>query len=150
MVTGGMDDAIYREHKDALIRYATVLAGPSNAEDIVSTVVARIYRSNRTLSDLENPKPYLMRAVLNAAIDRKRQGETLPLVDQAIEPSSSRPDVFEAVLSLPIQQRAAVYWTYWVGLTSEETARQMGCRPATVRRYLYLARRRLEEVVDRV
>ena len=79
-----MDEAIYREHKDALVRYATVLAGPSNAEDIVSTVVARLYRSHRTLDGLDDPKPYLMKAVLNEAIDRGRRRTTLPLVDQAI------------------------------------------------------------------
>lgn len=145
-----MDEAIYREHRDALVRYATVLAGPSNAEDVVSTVVARIYKSRRTLDDLDDPKPYLMKAVLNEAIDRGRRRATLPLIDQAIAPTQARPDVFDAVLDLPIQQRAAVYWTYWIGLTSEEAGLQMGCRPATVRRYLHLARKKLEGVVDRV
>ncbi|MCB1246351.1 MAG: sigma-70 family RNA polymerase sigma factor [Acidimicrobiia bacterium] len=145
-----MDAAIYRQHKDALVRYAAVLAGPSNAEDIVSTVVARIYKSKRTLSDLDDPKPYLMKAVLNASIDQGRRQQDLPLVDRAIEAREARPDVLEAVMDLPIQQRAAVYWTYWIGLSSEEAAEQMGCRPATVRRYLHLARKRLEGVIEHV
>ncbi|KAA3636543.1 MAG: sigma-70 family RNA polymerase sigma factor [Armatimonadetes bacterium] len=145
-----MDEAIYREHRDALVRYATVLTGPSNAEDIVSTVIARIYKSHRTLSSLDDPKPYLMKSVLNEAIDSRRRKQTLPLVDQAIEPREVRPDVFEAVIGLPVQQRAAVYLTYWIGMTSDEAATQMGCRPATVRRYLHLAKKKLEGVVDHV
>lgn len=145
-----MDEAIYREHKDALVRYASVLAGPSNADDIVSTVVTRIYRKHRTLSDLDDPKPYLMRSVLNEAIDRKRRGDELPLKDQPIERAESRPDVLGAVMDLPIQQRAAIYWTYWIGMSSDEAADQMGCRPGTVRRYLHLARKKLEGVVDHV
>lgn len=144
-----MDETIYRQHKDALVRYAAVLAGPSNAEDIVSSVVTRIYKKHRSLSSLDDPKPYLMRSVLNEAIDRKRRRTEVPLRDQAIEAREARPDVLDAVLTLPLQQRAAVYWTYWEGMTSEQAASQMGCRPSTVRRYLHLARRKLAEVVDR-
>lgn len=144
-----MDEAIYREHKDALIRYATILAGPSNAEDLVSSVVARLYSSKRTLADLEEPRPYLMKSILHAAMDGRRRKPTLPLIDQGIEPVESRPDVLEAVLALPVRQRAAVYLTYWVGMTSEDVASDMGCGAATVRRYLHLARNKLGEVVDR-
>lgn len=147
---GGMDEAIYRKHKDALIRYATVLIGPSDAEDVVSTVIARVYKNRRTLSDLDEPRPYLMKSILHEVIDRCRRTPSVPLIDQAMQPRESRPDVFEAVLDLPVQQRAAIYLTYWIGMTSEEAASHMGCRPATVRRYLHLARRKLEEVVDRV
>ncbi len=145
-----MDEAIYKEHRGALIRYATVLAGPSDAEDIVSSVIARIYKSRRTLSDLDQPRTYLMKSVLNEVIDRSRRAPTLPLVDQAIEPIDARPDVLAAVIDLPVQQRAAIYLTYWIGMTSDEAADAMGCRPATVRRYLHVARRKLEEVVERV
>jgi len=143
-----MDEAIYRELKADLIRYATILVGPSDAEDILSTVITRVYKSRRTLSDLEAPRPYLMKAVLNEALDRKKQKRLLPLVDQAIEPTAAQPDVFDAVVGLPVQQRAAIYLSYWVGMNSGEAARQMGCGPATVRRYLHLAKRKLEKVLD--
>ncbi len=145
-----MDEAIYRRHKHDLIRYATVLVGPSDAEDVLSTVIARVYRSRRTLNDLAEPRPYLMKAVFHESLDRKkkRQKRDLPLVDQAIEPVKSRPEVLEAVMELPVQQRAAVYLTYWVGMTSDEAARCMGCGASTVRRYLHLARKKLEAVLD--
>ncbi len=143
-----MDETIYRELKGDLIRYATILVGPSDAEDVLSTVIARLYRSRRTLTDLESPRPYLMKAVFNEAMDRRRRKQMLPLVDQAIEPATARPDVLAAVVDLPLQQRAAIYLSYWVGMTSDEAARHMGCRPATVRRYLHLAKGKLEGVLD--
>lgn len=149
-VRGGMDEAIYRELKDALIRYATVLIGPSDAEDVVSSVIARVYKNRGTLSDLVAPRPYLMKSVLHEVIDRRRRVQSVPLVDVALRPVESRMDVLEAVLELPVQQRAAIYLTYWLGMTSDEAASHMGCRPATVRRYLHLGRKKLEEVVDRV
>lgn len=145
---GGMDETIYRELKSDLIRYATVLVGPSDAEDVLSTVIARVYRSRRTLADLESPRPYLMKSVFHEAMDRRKQKRILPLVDQAVEPAAARPDVFDAVVGLPVQQRAAIYLSYWVGMNSDEAAQHMGCRPATVRRYLHLARRKLEAVLD--
>ncbi len=143
-----MDEAIYRENKTDLIRYATVLVGPSDAEDVVSKVITRIYKSQRTLSDLREPRPYLMKAVFHEAMDRKKAKRTLPLIDQAVEAKTSRPEVLEAVLELPVQQRSAIYLSYWCGMTSEEAGTLMGCRPATVRRYVHLATKKLTGVLD--
>ncbi len=145
-----MDEAIYRQHKYDLIRYATVLVGPSDAEDVLSTVIARVYRSRRTLSDLDSPRPYLMKAVFHESLDRKKkpQKRDLPLMDQAIEPVKSRPEVLEAVAALPIRQRAAIFLSYWMGMNSDEAAELMGCRPATVRRYVHIAKKKLEAVLD--
>lgn len=142
-----MDEAIFGQHKHDLIRYATVLVGPSDAEDVLSTVIARVYKSRRTLSDLAEPRPYLMKAVFHESLDRKKRKQALPLVDQAIAPVKSQPEVLEAVMELPFQQRAVVYLTYWMGMTSDEAARFMGCQPSTARRYLHLARRKLEAVL---
>lgn len=145
-----MDEAIYRQHKYDLIRYATILVGPSDAEDVLSTVIARVYKSRRTLSDLDAPRPYLMKAVFHESLDRrkKKQKQELPLMDHAIDPVKSRPEVLDAVAALPIQQRAAIFLSYWVGMNSNEAAELMGCRPATVRRYVHLAKKKLEAVLD--
>lgn len=58
------DETIYRKNRDDLIRYAAVLVGPAGAEDVVSVVVLRIL-AKRRLQDLEEPRAYLFRAVLN-------------------------------------------------------------------------------------
>ena len=150
VVRGGMDEGIYRQHKYDLIRYATILVGPSDAEDVLSTVIARVYRSGRTLSDLDAPRPYLMKAVLHESLDRKKkkQSQELLLVDQAIEPVKSRPEVLDAVAALPLRQRAAIFLSYWVGMNSTEAAELMGCRPATVRRYVHVAKKKLGAGLD--
>ena len=49
---------------------------------------------------------------------------------------------------LPPRQRAATFLVYWEGHTPVSAAELMGCRPATVRRYLHLAHRKLEEMID--
>jgi RNA polymerase sigma-70 factor (ECF subfamily) len=59
-----------------------------------------------------------------------------------------RPEVLHAVMGLPPQQRAAVYLTYWRDLPISETSELLGCRPGTVKRYLFLARNRLKELLS--
>ncbi len=107
------DGEIYTKHKDDLIRYATALVGPSDAEDLVATVVLRVLQRGR-LSDLVQPRPYLFRAVLNEARgvmrNRARPSGTAELVEAAVGVDR---DVLDAVLRLPVRQRAVVYLIYW-------------------------------------
>jgi RNA polymerase sigma factor (sigma-70 family) len=146
--TGVSDDAIWNKHREELIRYATVLVGPDDAEDLLSTVVVRVLQKQR-LVDLDDARPYLFRGVLNEArsVMRRRSHERFDREHHSL-PTDVDPGVLEAVLRLPERQRAAVYLTYWRDLPVAETARLMGCAPGTIKRYLHLARRRLSEVLD--
>lgn len=138
------DADVYLKYRDELLRYATSLVGPSRSEDVVSTVVLRTMRS-RPLSELEKPRAYLMKAVLNESrsVMRKRSTEPLPdsltghLPDEVVE-------TLDAVWQLPVQQRAVVFLFYWDGLSVNEIAEFMGVRPGTVKRYLHNARKRLK------
>jgi RNA polymerase sigma factor (sigma-70 family) len=136
---------IWLSCKDDLVRYAAVLIGPADAEDVVSTVVVRVL-SRRTLADLEDARRYLFRAVLNECRTRAvRRREALTLTDLAEPPPPDpQPEVLDAVLSLPVAQRAATFLVYWADLSIAETARLMGARPGTVKRYLHLARAKLK------
>jgi RNA polymerase sigma-70 factor (ECF subfamily) len=136
------------------MRFATTLVGPSDAADVVSNVMVRTL-AGRRLASLDNPQAYLMKAVLNEARalgrDRSRRSEALARVGvaaQVVGPESEdNRELLDAVMALPMKQRAAVYLAYWVGLDSAQAAVVMGCRPATVRRYLHLARAKLERFV---
>lgn len=69
---------------------------------------------------------------------------------KAAEPQSQPPievdlDVLRAVERLSVQQRAAVFLTYWVDLTPDDVAVRMGVSTGTVKRHLARARRRLGE-----
>ena len=104
------DEAIYRNNREDLIRYAGVLVGPTFAEDVVSTVVVRIL-ARRRLADLQEARPYLFRAVLNECrtrLDREKNGRTLADLDGR-QPMDPQPEVLAAVLALPVRQRAATY-----------------------------------------
>jgi DNA-directed RNA polymerase specialized sigma24 family protein len=143
------DSQIYAELKGDLVRYATALVGPDFAADVVSTVVVRVL-SRGTLSDLDEPRPYLFRAVLNEARSSARgrpRDSDMIITDAALDEPNIHPEVIVAVLGLPAQQRAATYLVYWAGHTVTEASDLMGVGDGTVKRYLFLARNNLRGVL---
>ena len=146
-----MDDAkVYQELRFELTRLATALVGPSDADDVVATVVARALRRPGGLSGLDDPRPYLVRSVINESRSRHRAGRRWQMSELTQDPPvvDPRDELVEVVAALPPQQRAATFLVYWEGHTPASAAELMGCRPATVRRYLHLARKKLEEMID--
>jgi RNA polymerase sigma-70 factor (ECF subfamily) len=142
------DEAVWNKLREELTRYASMLVGPSDAEDLLSTVVVRVL-SRRHFSDLDDPRSYLYKAVTNEArsLIRFRSRRPLTTAESALPPDV-QPEVFEAVLRLPNRQRAAVYLTYWRDLPVAEVAQLMGCRAGSVKRYLHMARNKLKGVLE--
>ena len=143
------DDSVYRKHRDDLLQYAAALVGPHRAEDVLSAVVLRVL-ARGGFERLSEPRPYLFRSVLNEARNTVRRDRSVPLEVDPVANASLAPDadVLDAVLALPPRQRAAVYLVYWVGLTPTEASVELGARPATIRRYLVIARRKLRRFLD--
>lgn len=139
------------------MRFAASLVGPDQADDLVSeAVVSTLQR--RSLASLDNPQSYLMRAVLNRARSSyQRSGRERELLSRVAPADSTYEsgyelvvgdDVLRTVAGLPMQQRAAIYLVYWEDLEPAEAAELIGVRPATLRRYLHLARKKLRRYLD--
>jgi len=147
---GDRDEVIYNTLSGELVRYASALVGPDDGPDLLSAVITRVL-AKRRLSDLEDPRLYLFRAISNEAkTHKKRHGhrQVVQLATPEAVPVFDIDTALDAVLDLPVQQRAATYLVYWLEFTPTEAAAAMGCRPGTVRRYLHLARNKLEAVLD--
>lgn len=94
------DDDIWNKYRDELTRYAGALVGRDEADDVLSTVVTRILRWRR-LADLDDPRSYLYRAVLNESrsVGRNRSRLSVrPVDDQPTTPTFPDPTVLDAVL----------------------------------------------------
>lgn len=146
-----MDDAkVYQELRFELTRLATALVGPSDADDVVATVVARTLARPGGLAGLDDPRPYLVRSVINESRSRYRAGRRWQMSELTADPPvvDPRDELIEVIAALPPRQRAATFLVFWEGHTPTSAAELMGCRPATVRRYLHLARKKLEEMID--
>lgn len=150
------DQTIYEELRHSLMRFAASLVGPQKAADLVSEVMVSTLQKH-TLSSLENPKAYLMQSVANRARSSYRRDSResaalsrLPDPNQAPDPAlvSADLDLQRTVAALPPQQRAAIYLIYWEDMTPTDAAELIGVRPATFRRYLHLAHKKLRSHLD--
>lgn len=143
----GTEAEIYKSLRQDLIQYATALVGPDSASDLLSAVIVRLLTKKR-LSDLVDARPYLFRAILNEARGQHRRtmrnASAAAVEVVAHDRPNLQPEVLEAVMQLPVRQRAATYLVYWADCSTRETARLMGISHGAVKRYLALARRRLK------
>ncbi len=125
------------------------LVGADLAADVLSTVVVRVL-SRGPLADLNEPRPYLFRAVLNesrSSVRRSHRDSDRSINEAALDKPNIHPEVMDAVLGLPVRQRAATYLVYWAGNTVTEAADLMGVGDGTVKRYLFIARNSLKGVL---
>jgi RNA polymerase sigma factor (sigma-70 family) len=153
--TGVMDnEAVYRSYSDELTRYATGLVGPFDAPDVVTDACLKAFES-RSWPDVVDRRAYLYRTVLTVANDHHRRTLSRRLREMKVASREEMPDptgsidieVLDAVARLSVQQRAAVFLTYWEDLSPEAVAARMGVSTGTVKRHLARARRRLGELL---
>jgi RNA polymerase sigma-70 factor, ECF subfamily len=123
------------------------------AQDIAQETFARAYLSWSKLWPEGNPGGWCHRVATNLAIGVRRRatrearaiaklGRRTPLVVEAPE---VYPELHAAVAQLPARQRAAVALHYVLGLSIDEAAEAMKCRPGTVKSLLFSARDNLRK-----
>ena len=147
------DAEVYGKHAEALVRFATVLAGPHEAADLVHSAVCRVLASP-AWRKADNKPAYLFTAVLNEARatgraqGRRRRREASAAAPDLFEPPLPDPEVVAAVAALSMRQRAVTYLTYWEDLDVASVARNLGMSDGSVRRHLARARSRLRRTLD--
>ncbi|SDC99437.1 SigE family RNA polymerase sigma factor [Nocardioides lianchengensis] len=127
----------------ALQRAAYLMVGDAGlAQDLVQEALTKTYIAWPRLRDPANAEAYTRKAITTTAISwfRRRSWSELPadhLPEQATAGSedavSERAWVWQALLELPVRQRAAVVLRYYEDLTEAQTAAAMGCAVGTVK-----------------
>jgi RNA polymerase sigma-70 factor (ECF subfamily) len=153
--TGVMnDEEVYRSYSTELTRYATGLVGPFDAPDVVTDACLKAFGS-RSWPEVIDRRAYLYRTVLTVATDHHRRTLARRLREMKAAPRERVPDfaeldfeVLDAVGRLSVQQRAAVFLTYWEDLPVDVVGQRMGVSPGTVKRHLARARKRLGELLS--
>ena len=126
----------YREHRVALLRLAYLMSGSHHvSEDVVQTVFTT---AHDRWDQIENPLPYLKRAVVNLVKDGQRRRFRLDATTRTPEQSLVvlPPEIDEmwALISrLPWTQRAVIVLHYYEDLPLTEVAVVLG-RPASTTR----------------
>ncbi|GAA1390852.1 RNA polymerase sigma factor [Catellatospora chokoriensis] len=143
-------EAVYRDHRDGLVRLAYLLTGSrEQAEDLVQQAFATSWDR---WSAIDQPLPYLKRAIVNMANDTRRRSIRDRLFRQRarVEPITEVPELDETwahIKTLPPRQRAVVVLHYYDDRPLNEIAELLSRPAATVRSDLRRALERLRKVL---
>jgi RNA polymerase sigma-70 factor (ECF subfamily) len=161
---------LIRLKREKVFRVALNIVGDEDdAKDIAQMAFVRLWQAIGSFKESRRFDPWLFRIVVNLSLDhyrRTRRAAALHLEDSGPEPGPPpgamgsvqdaalhRADIRrifnEAARRLSPQQRAAFSLREIEGLSTEDAARVMGVRAATVRNHVFQARRVLQEYLRR-
>jgi RNA polymerase sigma-70 factor (sigma-E family) len=144
-VTGRPEEfrAFATDRASPLHQIAYLLCGDWHlAHDIVQETLVKAYRHWPRVQQADSPDAYVRRILVNEARDRwRRRDKALPVARFAAEPAvpdsaddlARRDGLLQALVELPLQQRATVVLRYLEGMTQGETAELLGCSEGTVK-----------------
>ena len=119
----------------------------------MAEAVCRAYERYPQLREREKLPQWLLRITANEARRLcQRRSRTVPLEDLPGEPAAPEQEMgdgalWQAVQSLPRDQREAVVLFYYEDLPTEEIARVLGTTPGAVRVRLSRAREKLRSIL---
>ncbi len=153
MVSELTDDEVYRKYADELMRFAAALAGPSGAEDLVASAVARALAAPRWRL-VDNKRAYLYRIVFNEGsrvrrdTARRLKREVMTAPRELFDDGPVDVDLRSALRVLSVRQRAVVFFTYWGDLAPAQIAELLDASLRTVERDLSAAKKKLGELLS--
>ncbi|MCK6439494.1 MAG: sigma-70 family RNA polymerase sigma factor [Planctomycetes bacterium] len=150
-----------RSHTGRALAYCRGRLGVRDAEDVVQDVMLKLFARVEQLRALDDPLPYLYRALKNAVIDRaraNRQSAELDFDIAAPEDDGSAPAEMDAALAplmramsvLPADQREVVKLRYFDDLSVVQVAEVLGIAPAAAAMRLARARAKLKSELARL
>ena len=141
-----------RTYGDAVYRVAYhALGSPQDAEDVMQTVLLRLYECKKEFESEEHMKHWLLRVAVNESRRVMRslwRRTSVPLEEwqeTAAPEDPVKAEVLQAVMALEPKFRVAVYLYYYEGLSVAETAAAMKANVSTVQTWLLRARARLRK-----
>ena len=141
-----------RTYGDTVYRVAYhALGNPSDAEDVMQTVLLRLYEYKKEFESEEHMKHWLLRVAVNESRKVLRSAwrrAFVPLEDwreTAAPEDPAKAEVLEAVMALEPKYRLAVYLYYYEGLSVAEAAAALRANVSTVQTWLLRARARLRK-----
>lgn len=140
---------LYREDYARMVRFAHLLTGSTAiAEELVQDAFVQVWRG---WARAANPAAYLRVTVANNCRSwHRRQALELrrrPAPDGYAELGAD--ELWDAIQRLPFRQRAAIVLRFYEGLSENEVADVLGCRPGTVGSAVHRGLARLREVIER-
>jgi len=163
----GLEYLVTRYQVRAMRAAFLILQDEAQAEDVVQGVFLHLYHHIRRFDETRPFGPYLMRSVVNAALNQAQSNARLRPIDpdapmdleqwladtpdpeSLIEAAELRQQVLQALKRLAPRQRAAIVQRYYLQMSEQEMAQNMQAAPGTVKWLLNAARARLRALLER-
>jgi RNA polymerase sigma-70 factor (sigma-E family) len=152
-----MDDEVaFREFVEARrrgwSRVAYLLTGDHHAaEDLVQSLLLKMARHWRRVSNAQAPDAYARRMLYNEHFSSRRPGEAIPVAE--VPDGTATADPADAVVQrlalrqaldlLTPRQRAVLVLRFFEDLSEADAANALGCKPGTVKSQIHHALGRL-------
>ena len=134
------------------------------SEDIVQETFVRLYQHIHHFDESRPFEPYLMRSVVNAALNTiRREAKSTSLdadpvllenlleqaasVEAQVEFTQLSQELLLALSKLTPRQRAAIVQRYYLELSEREMAQELNVAPGTIKWLLSAARARLRDLL---
>ncbi len=149
-------DSFYRREFAPMVRLAAAVGGDSaSAEDIAQEALNRAYTRWDKISGYEKPGAWLRRVTINLSLSSRSRAQRDLIRARRLgpEPSVPPPDephsaVWDAVKTLPRNQRAAIALHYLEDRSVEEIASILGCSRSTAKVHLHRGRTTLQRKLE--
>src|SRR6266540_5819600 len=151
-------ESFFEAESRALFRRLWLVTGNrAEAEEIMQDAFLKLWEHWDRTQDLDDPTAYLYRTAMNvfrrryqrAMMAAKRALGAGPAVDEfAI--ADDRYVVRKALAQLSPRQRAALVLTEMLGFSTQQTARALGIRAATVRALAFQGRAALKKTMESI
>lgn len=137
-------ERLYKECGKGALRLAYSLTGDRDlADDIVQESLVRVASKLTGLRKPNSASTYFYRVVINVSKDQlKKRGRPPDAQAQVTAGGSERlsAELREALLALPLNQRAVLFFRHVEDLTEEQTAERLGMTVGAVKSLAYRAR----------
>jgi RNA polymerase sigma-70 factor (ECF subfamily) len=163
---GGLESLMARYQVKAVRAAFLITRDKARAEDVVQDVFLRIFQHANRFDETRPFEPYLMRSVINSALnacrDEKRSISVegnIETVERLVSQSASvesqadysqlKREILDALGQLPQRQRAAIVQRYYLGMSEREMALALDAAPGTVKWLLNSARTSLRDLLKK-
>ncbi len=153
--------ALVRDYSTTLYRVAySVTRNSGEAEDVVQETFLRVLRHKNKLTELRDPRVWLVRIAWNLVLDRKRRSKTRPetqdiedlvrilpagdlSADKALIAAQQHARILHLIDELPVKEREVLLLSAVEELSTAQIAMVLDITESTVRSRIFRARRAL-------
>jgi RNA polymerase sigma-70 factor (ECF subfamily) len=165
---GGMEELVALHQQKALRAACLITRDEETAKDAVQETFLRIYQRIRFFDESKPFEPYLLRSVVNTAINlaeksskEVRLEDDLPPVDiellfrkatsteDQVEYRQLKQEILDGIARLAPRERAVIIERYYLDLSEKEMADLHDVAPGTVKWLLNVARKKLRTFMGR-